>query len=462
MEYYRNLVCKTCLSALILGFYANSVHAAGFALIEQGVKGLGNAYAGGAASAEDASTVFYNPAGMTRLKGREFVAGLHVIDPSIRFSNSDSKINPLLGGAALTGGNGGDGGVIGAVPNLYYSQELQNGYWAGLGINAPFGLSTVYDPNWQGRYQAVESEIKTLNINPSLAYRFNDQLSLGGGVNMQYIYAKLTQAVDFSAACLSTSALAAGCTAEGVGLTTLQSPTTTGYSDNTADSWSTGYNFGLLYEFSSQSRVGFAYRSKIKHKVTGEGDFTIPSAVSSAGSGIGSTFSAVFADAAITSYITLPETLSLSGYQQINDRWAVMADVTRTGWSRVPEVRISFNNPSKSDSVEQLNWRNSTRYSVGANYLFNDRWTLRSGVAYDQTPIHDTTDRTARLPDNDRRWLSFGVSYKGSSGMSIDVGYAHLFMSNIPIDRTGALRDKLVGSYTNSIDILSAQAVWDF
>jgi long-chain fatty acid transport protein len=451
---------KTCLSALIFFFYANSVNAAGFALIEQDAKGMGNAYAGGAASAEDATTVFYNPAGMTRIKGREFIAGLHTIEPSMRFNNTASSISPSFGGAALTGSDGGDGGVTGFVPNLYYSQELQNGYWAGLGINVPFGLSTVYDSNWKGRYQAVESKIKTLNINPSLAHRFNENLSLGGGVNLQYIEAKLTQAVDFTAVCLGLFGGAA-CTGQGLGLATLQSTGTAGYSDNSASDWSMGYNAGVLYEFSPQARIGLNYRSKIDHKLTGEGDFTIPSAVSGAGGGIGATVSTLFADAAITTYITLPETLSLSGYQQLNNHWAIMGDVTRTWWSRIPEVRIIFNSP-KSDSVERLNWKDSTRYAVGASYMFNERWTMRTGVAYDQTPIYQTTDRTARLPDNDRRWLSFGASYKGSSGMSVDVGYAHLFMSNTPIDRTGALGDTLRGSFQNQVDILSAQLVWNY
>jgi long-chain fatty acid transport protein len=446
---------------LTIGFYASSVNAAGVALIEQGVKGLGNAYAGGAASAEDATTIFYNPAGMTRLKGREFIAGFHVIEPSVRFNNTASTISPSFGGAALTGNDGGDGAVTGFVPNLYYSQELQNGYWVGLGINAPFGLSTIYDNNWKGRYQAVESKIATLDINPSLAYRFNERFSIGGGLNLQYIEAKLTQAVDYTAVCLSVFG-GVTCTTQGLGAATLQSASTTGYSDNTASDWGTGYNAGLLYEFSPQSRVGLAYRSKIKYKATGEGDFTVPSAVSSAGGGVGPTISAIFADAAITSYITMPETLSLSGYQQLNEHWAIMADVTRTRWSRIPEVRINFNNSLKSDSVERLNWKDSTRYSVGASYLYNERWILRTGIAYDQTPIYETTDRTPRLPDNDRRWLSFGASYKGSSGMSVDVGYAHLFVSNTPIDRTGVLGDKLIGSYQYQVDILSAQLGWNF
>lgn len=460
MQNCRNFIWNVCLSALASSFYSISVNAAGFAIVEQGVKGLGNSYAGAAASAEDATTIFYNPAGMTRLKGREFIAGFHIIEPSVRFNNSASSISPSFGGAALTGSDGGDGGVTGFIPNLYYSQELQNGYWFGLGINAPFGLSTVYDNSWKGRYQSVESKIVTININPSIAYRFNEHLSLGGGVNLQHIDAKLTQAVDYTAVCLGLFGGVA-CTTQGLGAATLQSTSTSGYSDNTASDWGVGYNAGLLYEVGPETRIGLAYRSDIKFKATGKGDFTIPNAVSSAGGGVGTTISTLFADAAITSYITVPETLSLSGYQQLNNRWAIMADVTRIWWSRVPEVRIIFNSP-KSDSVERLNWKDSTRYSVGANYLVNDRWTLRTGIAYDQTPIHDTVDRTARLPDNDRRWLSIGTSYKGSSGMSVDVGYAHLFISDTPIDRTGALGDKLIGSFQNQVDILSAQLGWNF
>lgn len=447
-------VLRACTTALIVALYAGAVNASGFALIEQSVKGLGNAYAGGSASADDASTIYYNPAGMTHIKGREFITALHVVMPSEQFSNSAST---AFTGASSTGSDD-NGGVTGTVPNLYYSQELQNGYWAGLGINAPFGLSTVYDRNWKGRYQAVESKIATLNINPSLAYRFNDQLSLGGGANLQYVDAKLTQAVDFSAACLlgQLAGSIPGGTCTATGLTTVQNPNTDGYSDNSASGWGWGYNLGMLYEFTPKTRVGLAYRSKVKHKLTGQGDFTVPAG------GATTVFGSAFADAAISVYITFPETLSLSGYHQLNNRWAFMADVTRTRWSRVPEVRISFNNPLKSDGVETLNWKDCTRYAVGANYIYSEHWTWRTGVAYDQTPIYQTTDRTPRLPDNNRRWLSFGASYKGYSGVSIDVGYAHLFVPNTPINRTGALQDKLVGSYNSSVDILSAQAVWDF
>ena len=455
MENRSDRVWKTCLSALIFFFYANSVNAAGFALIEQGAKGMGNAYAGGAASAEDASTVFYNPAGMTRLNGRQYIAAGHLIIPSNKFSNSNST---TFTGAALTGGDGGNGGETAVLPNFYYVQEMAGGYRFGLGINVPFGLATDYDSNWKGRYQAIRSEIKTININPALAFKLGDDLSLGLGADLQFIDAKLTSAVDFSAACLLgqiTGSIPGGtCTA--TGLTTVQNPNTDGLSDNTAADSSWGYNLGFLYELSPATRVGLAYRSKIKHKLTGQGDFTVPAG------GATTVFGSTFADASIVVYATLPEIISASVFHQIDSRWAIMGDVTQTRWSRIPELRIDFDNSLKSDGVETLNWENAWRYAVGVTHYYNDSWTWRTGIAYDQSPVPNAESRTARLPDNNRRWLAFGGSYATSKNMMVDFGYAHLFFSDAPINRTGALQDKLVGTYKNQVDILSAQLGWKF
>ncbi|MEW6329974.1 MAG: outer membrane protein transport protein [Pseudomonadota bacterium] len=458
-------VILSFLASSVVGLVAHSnpVSAAGFALIEQGVKGLGNAYAGGAASADDASTVFFNPAGMTRLSGRQAIAAGHLIVPSTKFSDGGSHMAGTLGGAAMTGGDGGNAGEAALVPNLYYVQEFGNGYRFGLGINAPFGLATDYDDDWKGRYQAIRSEIITVNINPSLALKVNDRLSLGGGVNLQYIDAELTSAVDYTVACFGVPTLgAATCSANGLGVGTLQSTATSGMSKNTADDLSWGYNLGLLYEFDQDTRVGLAYRSKISHKLEGTGDFTIPSAVSTAGGGVGATLSAVFADSNIIARATLPEMISASIYHQFDPKWAVMGDITHTRWSRLPELRIDFENSLKSDGVEALNWENTWRYSVGVTYFQDERWTWRGGVAFDETPVPNPESRTARLPDNDRKWLAVGGSYHRSKDMSVDFGYAHLFISDPQINRTGPLGDVLIGSYENTVDILSVQLTWNY
>ncbi len=187
-----SLWSSALLIAVILLFVsAGSAFAAGFALVEQSMSGLGNAYAGGAAGAEDASTIFYNPAGMTRLNGQQLIVGTHVVMPSVKFHNEGST---HVTGLPLSGGNGGDGGVTKPVPNLYYSRKVSDKFSVGMGINAPFGLATDYDKNWVGRYHAVESDVLTVNINPSIAYKITDNLSFGAGFNVQYMKAKLSNA----------------------------------------------------------------------------------------------------------------------------------------------------------------------------------------------------------------------------------------------------------------------------
>jgi long-chain fatty acid transport protein len=190
----RRLVCASLLTVL-----SPASLAAGFALIEQSASQLGNAFAGSAAFANDASTIFFNPAGMTRLPA-QVVGGLHYVLPSTKF---DGTATDPAGGPA-SGGNGGESGQAGVIPNFYITAPLGDGLFAGLGINVPFGLSTEYDDNWKGRYQGIESELLTINFNPSLAYRVNRHLSIGAGFTLQYIDAKLTQAIDQGSLCVPT------------------------------------------------------------------------------------------------------------------------------------------------------------------------------------------------------------------------------------------------------------------
>lgn len=169
-----------------LATFTGLAQASGFALIEQNASGLGNAYAGAAAVAEDASTIYFNPAGLTRLPGRQFVGALHVIMPSADFSNRAST--PAFSTTALAGpfaqnGSGGNGGETALVPNFYLSWQLDPKLFLGVGVNAPFGMMTDYDANWMGRFHALKSAIETVNINPTVAYKVNDRFSFGVGLN---------------------------------------------------------------------------------------------------------------------------------------------------------------------------------------------------------------------------------------------------------------------------------------
>lgn len=402
----------------VLAGYSMGAGAAGFALIEQSGSGMGNAFAGGAASAEDASTIFYNPAGLTRLSGRQLLLAMHAIQPSAKFSNTGSAAPAFQ----TLGGNGGDAGDLAFVPNFYYVMDINPQFKFGLGVNAPFGLKTEYDRGWAGQFQALKSEVKTLNINPSLAYRVNDTVSIGGGINYQRIKAELTNAQNFGA--------------------------TVGFTKITGDDSAWGYNLGALFQISPNTRVGVAYRSDIKFKLSG-GNAEITTATG-----------ATFLNAPVTADIKTPDSLSVSVFHQMNPKWDIMADLSWTRWSVFRNLTIVRADTGAVLSNQPENWRDTYRLSVGANYHYSDQWTFRGGIAYDQSPVSDV-NRTARIPDNDRTWLAAGAQYKISKNDALDFGYAHLFVSNSSINDPRGVAPgaagNLVGNYDNHVDILSVQ-----
>jgi len=397
--------------------------AAGFALIEQG-SGTGNAYAGGAAAAEDASTIFFNPAGLTQLPGRQIVLGVSAIKPSAEFANQGS----IAGGGKPLGSEGGDAGLWGVVPNLYVSWAATDRLWLGIGVNAPFGLRTGYDSDWIGRYQAIDSTLTTLNINPSIAFKINDVVSIGAGLNYQTVDATLTRAVNFGAG--------------GEGSVRIN-----------GDDAAWGWNVGALFNLAPDMRVGVAYRSAIHYRVEGDVEFFRPAAVPAGAAPNGSIFTEV----------VLPESASLSVFQKFNEQWDIMGDVTWTRWSRLENLNIYRSNGATLSATPE-NWDDTWRIALGVNYHVNEQWKLRGGVAYDQTPVSDEF-RTARIPDNDRTWLAFGAQWKPAShaGLALDFGYAHLFVKDAPInDNQLPTNGRLIGTYSLSADVFTLQLSYAF
>ncbi len=418
---------------------AGSVHASGFALIEQSASGMGNAFAGGSAVAEDASTIYFNPAGMMRLgEGDQIVAGLHLISPKADFTNDASA---GWGGPYVLTGSDSSGGVNGLVPNFYWSTDVEEGIKFGIGVNAPFGLSTKYDDNWIGRYHAIESALTTVNINPAFAFNVSENVSAGFGLNIQYVDAKLTNAINYNVInSLPPGTLPDGTVeVEGSGI---------GF----------GFNFGFLWDLQQGTRLGLAYRSMVEHRVDGTVKYSSPAPFTVA-PGV-----TAFNDGDARASITLPETVSVSFFHDINDKWAVMGDYTWTRWSRFDELTYEFPGNIPGSSTTEQQWKDSGRISLGANYRFTPAFMLRLGAAYDNTPIPSAELRTARIPGNDRTWASIGFNWQATKTVGVDVGYAHLFVDDTKISNTesspdGALLD---GTYKASVDILSAQVVWDF
>lgn len=447
--------------ALALGTAGNAT-GAGFAIIEHSAQGMGNAFAGGGAVAEDASSVWFNPASITRLPSQMQASG-HVIMPTFEFTDRGSvqAVGPATIPLLPTAPTVNDGGKTALVPNFYYIRKFNERISFGLAVNAPFGLATEYDANWKGRYQAVESEIVDLNVNPVVAYKLSDSVSIGGGVSANYIDAKLTNAVDFAAVC----AVAAGGACPN-GAVPGQGAFD-GFAEIKADDISFGFNFGIFYEPTQRTRLSFSYRSQINHKLDGKATFTQPTALgglTALGPLLGGGIAATFANDGAAAGVSLPDTFSFGMYHRLNQKIGLMGDITWTNWATIPELRIVYDRPTTAGgpTVETLNWRNTYRFSLGMSYYYNDRITMRTGLAYDESPVPNPFSRTARLPDNDRLWLSIGGSYVINDRLSADFGYSHLFIRDTPIQRTGSTGSILIGNYDSDADIISIQVNYKF
>ena len=455
---------KVLLTAgLVLAVASQQGHAAGFAIIEDSASGMGNAFAGAAAVGEDASTIWFNPAAMTHVGKHQVMTAIHAIDPSAEYTDKGSFINPAFTGGtpapgSLTGKND-DGGELGIVPNLFYMKPLGPDVYFGLGINAPFGLTTEYDDDWVGRYHAIKSELKTVNINPSFAWKLGSKFSIGVGLNLQYVDVELSNAIDSGATCLGianmagSAALQAACV--GAGLTPNQQARDSKVVIE-GDDWSYGFNFGFLYEASPMTRAGFSYRSAIEHGLKGDADFTLDPGLSGIIASLSpSPFSLFLQDSAVHAGVELPAQASISLAHSINPTVELLLDATWTDWSTFKELRIDFDNPVQPDGVTEENWEDNWRFSFGANIRPNPKLVVRAGVAVDYTPIPSPQFRTPRIPGNDRVWASLGAGYDITPNVHADLGYAHLFISDTDIDHassSGTLR----GTYEADVNIFSA------
>jgi long-chain fatty acid transport protein len=423
-------------AAGLLSLASASTLASSFALIEQSVSGMGTAYAVGSSGIGDASTIYFNPAGMSRLSGTHLNGSMQIVYSQVDFDGS-AEYSPITGGLAgteISGKKKSDTDLLAGVPSGYISHQYSDRVWFGLGVNAPFGLKTDYDSDWVGRYHAIKSELYTYNFNPSIAFKPTKHATIGFGVSALYADGELTNNLD------------AGLAVGAPGTNDLRSKLT-------GDDWGYGYNGGLLLEPTENTRFGFHYRSKIdltldgRAKVTGSTSFTENAKLD----------------------VTLPDSLSVSGYHAFNSQWAMMADITWTQWSRLKSLNTKLDDGSQSVAV--WDYDDSTRYALGVEYQRDQTWTFRSGVALDETPVPDNSLRSPRVPDEDRIWLSLGATYRYSPELTFDFGYAHLFVDDPKLDSVSDNNDPAVaptgfhslsGDYDASVDIIGVAVNWKF
>jgi long-chain fatty acid transport protein len=313
------------------------------------------------------------------------------------------------------------------VPNAYFAYPLMDrDLWVGLGVSAPFGLANKYDADWFGRYDSIETDLLTINIAPSVAYKVLDWVSIGGGIDIQYADAKLVNAVF------------AGPTAPDI------------ISNVEGDNWAVGYNVGVLFEPLPTTRVGVHYRSRIDHTLEGDVKLTQAGALRSNLPG--------------TADLDLPDIIAVGFAHDVTPALTVMAEYNWYGWSSFKEIRVKRS--GLADQVVTQNYEDTFSVAVGAQYKLNDEWTVRSGFQYDETPTVEGF-RSTRTPDGDRYWLSAGLSYDISDNFTVDVAYTHVFISDADVNtrQSGAapvLSTNTRASLESSVDIFAAALRYKF
>lgn len=383
---------KKSAAALVLTGVAaatSTALAAGFQLTEQSSLGAGRAYAGAGIVGDDLSAVHYNPAGMTLLEGTRFQAGGVWIGINADYSSdiSNESENGRLKGQMIPAG--------------YVTHQVNDQIWLGFAMTVPFGMGTEYSKNWEGADRGTNAKIYTFDMNPSIAWKVNDFLSIGGGISVQYAKAEL-----------------------GMGMSSL------GHGKVEADSWDWGYNFGLMISPTDKLRFGLAYRSSIEHNA--EGDTKL------SGVKTGSDFYTLLEgqNFGMSTTIETPDTIMLTGTWEATEKLRLSGLIRWANWSNFKELNIenelplSFSSspfgPVLSNIDIENDWQDTWLFSIGADYRINSAFTVRGGIAYETSPIDRQETRMAVIPDTDRLWLSLGASWYPTQDLQFDIGGTYL------------------------------------
>lgn len=440
------------LSALALGVAGvlamGHVNASGFQIKENSVKGMGSAFAGSGVNLGDTSVVVNNPATMTQFEGTTVQADATLIDLSFQFEGSGFDVT----GQPLTGGDGGEAGDQIPVPATSMIHKLDNGVALGAMISAPFGLKTEYEPGWVGRYFAQTSELQVVDLTLSAAVDvIPDRLSVGVGMIYSHADVTLSRAVDFGTILFGA----------GVPAPFARPQAADGLAEVQGDDAGFGWVAGVNLRPTDKLALGLTYRSEIDYDLTGEADWTVPANARAVFDAVG--LGPLFQDGPASAKLTTPAITTLSAAYQVNDRLALMATYAETGWESVQEVRIDFENPDP-DSVEDFSWDTTRFVSVGGEYRLNDAWTLRAGVAHDETPTTLET-RTPRLPDEDRTWYAVGATWQFSDRLDLSFGYTLIKPETPRIALVTPPQEgghRLSGTYDSSVNLYGVSAQYRF
>lgn len=417
---------RLLLAASALSVFPSFAFAAGYALNEQSASAMGAANAGAAADPENASTVFFNPAGMTQLKGTQISFGAAVLN--VRPDFQGSATNTV--GQAVSGGDGGKYVPLTVIPNFYVTHRVNDYLSAGFGVHAPFGLKGNYDDDFVGRYFGDKTEIEVIDFQPSIAIDTGQHVSLGFGLDIMRAKGTLTKFQDYT-----------GLEAQ-YGVT----PGTyaPGYFKASGDDWGLGWNAGILFQPFERTSVGITYRSRVEFTLRGNASLSnVPNPLTG-------TTSNLTENAKVP--LTTPDSMTFSLKQGLSDSWDLLAGATWTDWSRFPSLPIysaqsnagqygtisflgsqTYGGSSDLIGYEAEHWHNTWAFSIGTAWQATQSWKFKAGYAYDESPIPDEY-RNVRVPSTDRNWLTLGAQWKDvPTGWTVDGAFGYLIMrdSNI-------------------------------
>ncbi len=386
---------KKSAAALVLTGVAaatSTALAAGFQLTEQSSLGLGRAYAGAGIVGDDLSAVHYNPAGMTLLEGTRFQAGTTWIALNADYNGKDgSSENGRLKGQMIPAG--------------YVTHQVNDKIWLGFAMTVPFGMGTEYDKGWAENQRGTDAKIYTFDMNPNIAWKVSEFLSVGAGVSVQYAKAKLGMGLEQEV---------------------FGQYAYVGHGKIEGDSWDWGFNLGVMISPTDKLRFGLAYRSSIEHDA--EGDFTFSNGQGDLAAVNGYVFN-------MTTSIETPDTVMLTSTWETTDKLRLSGLIRWANWSDFDELKIKNTVPGRVDSMTHgafrektvINeWQDTWLFSVGADYRINDAFTVRGGLAYETSPVDDQSTRMAVIPDTDRVWFSLGASWYPTQDLQFDVGATYL------------------------------------
>ncbi len=395
---------------------AGGANAAAFQLAEVSTSGLGRAYAGEAAIADNASVVATNPALMSLFKTAQFSTGGVYVDSRI---NMNGNVAATVTGTSVNTTKDGSASarnvIPGAfVPNLYFVAPVNDKFALGAGMNVNFGLKSKYDDSYDAGIFGGKTDLSAINLNLSGAYRVTEGLSLGLGVNAVYAKAQVERNAGIIVDSIQDRQVKTALTVLGEPLRDLnqhlpsKDKSVVSLQDRAA--WGFGWNAGVMYQFNEANRIGLAYHSKVDIDFTDRTATSVEANVIKEGKKGNLTF-------------TLPDYLELSGFHQLTDKLAVHYSYKYTHWSRLTKLHASFEDGKKAFDKE-LQYSNNSRVALGASYNLYEKLTLRAGIAYDQAASRH--QRSAAIPDTDRTWYSLGATYKFTPNLSVDLGYAYL------------------------------------